>query len=34
MTIALSFVACTYGTHNPTLLKLDKEPVEGIYSLL
>jgi hypothetical protein len=27
-------VACTYGTHNPSLLKLDKEAVEGIYSLL
>jgi hypothetical protein len=27
-------VACTYGTHNPSLLKLDKEVVEGIYSLL
>jgi hypothetical protein len=27
-------VACTHGTHNPSLLKLDKEAVEGIYSLL
>jgi hypothetical protein len=26
--------ACTYGTHNLSLLMLDKEPVEGIYSLL
>jgi hypothetical protein len=27
-------VACTYGTYKPSLLKLDKEAVEGIYSLL
>jgi hypothetical protein len=27
-------VACTYGRHNLSLLKLDKEPVEGIYFLL
>jgi hypothetical protein len=27
-------VACTHGTHNPSLLKLDKEAVEKIYSLL
>jgi hypothetical protein len=27
-------VACTHGTHNPSLLKLDKEVVEGIYSRL
>jgi hypothetical protein len=26
--------ACTYGTHNASLLKLDKEAVGGIYSLL
>jgi uncharacterized membrane protein YccF (DUF307 family) len=30
MTIALSLVVCTYGTHNPSLLKFDKEAVEGI----
>jgi hypothetical protein len=29
-----SVVACTHGTHNPSLLKLDKDAVEGIYSLL
>jgi hypothetical protein len=23
-------VACTHGIHNPSLLKLDKEAVEGI----
>jgi hypothetical protein len=27
-------VACTHGTHNPSLLKLDKEAVEGIYMLI
>jgi hypothetical protein len=27
-------VACRHGTHNPSLLKLDKEAVEVIYSLL
>jgi hypothetical protein len=34
MTIAYPLVACTHGTHNPSLLKLDKEALEGIYSLL
>jgi hypothetical protein len=27
-------VACTYGTHNPSMLMFYKEAVEGIYSLL
>jgi hypothetical protein len=34
MTIAYPLIACTHGTHNPSLLKLEKEAVKGIYSLL